>query len=81
MGCVWPGKVHYPDFNHPNAYKFWEEGLRNLTTVYGVTPSGIWIDMNEYSNFVKGEIPESGSCNGESGVENTKNFIEKNIKG
>jgi hypothetical protein len=19
IGCVWPGSVHYPDFNHPNS--------------------------------------------------------------
>jgi hypothetical protein len=35
----------------------------NLTTQYNLTPSGFWIDMNEYSNFVNGEIPENGSCN------------------
>ena len=27
----------------------------NLSANYNVTPSGIWIDMNEFSNFVAGE--------------------------
>lgn len=58
VGKVWPGKVNFPDFNHPNSTKFWIEGLNNLTLNYqGLSPSGIWIDMNEYSNFVlTGEI-------------------------
>ena len=33
----------------------WDEGLRNLTSVYGLKPSGIWLDMNEYTNFIPGE--------------------------
>jgi len=34
LGWVWPGKSYFPDFNHPNASKFWEEGLRNITSLY-----------------------------------------------
>lgn len=30
MGCVWPGKVHFPDFNHPKAFGMWQEGLCKL---------------------------------------------------
>jgi alpha-glucosidase (family GH31 glycosyl hydrolase) len=66
MGCVWPGKVHYPDFNHPDAWDMWHNGLENITTVYGLTPSGFWIDMNEFSNFVNGEIPADGQCQSSS---------------
>ena len=22
-GCVWPGRVHYPDFNNPNTTNLW----------------------------------------------------------
>lgn len=56
VGNVWPGDTYYPDFNHPNSSIFWTEGIGNLTTNYNMTPSGIWIDMNEFANFVNGEI-------------------------
>lgn len=63
VGCVWPGKTYYTDYNHPNATKFWQNGLQNLTNNYGLTPSGIWIDMNEYSNFIYSELlDETKSC-------------------
>jgi len=61
VGKVWPGEVHFPDFNHPNAQKFWTEGLRNISKNYNWTgPDAIWIDMNEFSNFVNGEILTDG---------------------
>lgn len=66
IGCVWPGKVNYPDFNHPKSYDFWAEGLMNLTNNYGITPSGFWIDMNEFSNFVHGEIDVEEDCSQQS---------------
>ncbi|KAL4492018.1 hypothetical protein ABPG72_008439 [Tetrahymena utriculariae] len=62
IGCVWPGKVNYPDFNHPKSYDFWAEGLMNLTKNYNITPSGFWIDMNEFSNFINGEISDDEVC-------------------
>ena len=34
----------------------------NLTKNYNVTPSGFWIDMNEFSNFINGEIRLNESC-------------------
>lgn len=27
VGCVWPGKTFFTDFNHPKAQQFWTEGL------------------------------------------------------
>ena len=24
-GCVWPGEVNFPDFNHPNVTQFWTD--------------------------------------------------------
>ena len=57
VGRVWPGETNFPDFNSPNSFSFWSEGLSNISKNYGIVePSGIWIDMNEYSNFINGEI-------------------------
>jgi len=53
QGQVWPGLVNYPDFYNPNTSLFWDIGLNDL---YQQVPfSGIWLDMNEVSNFVDGE--------------------------
>ena len=60
VGCVWPGDVYYNDFNHPNASEVWYQGLKKLADL--VQPSGIWLDMNEFSNFAFGEIPPEGNC-------------------
>jgi alpha-glucosidase (family GH31 glycosyl hydrolase) len=57
IGKVWPGETTFPDFNSPNSFEFWSEGLSNISKNYGIIePSGIWIDMNEFSNFINGEI-------------------------
>ena len=60
MNCVWPGKVSYPDFNHPNASIFWKKQLAQL---YSKMPfDGLWLDMNEPSAFVEGEIDPNKDC-------------------
>lgn len=42
---------------------YWAEGLLNLTKNYDApVPSGIWIDMNEFSNFNNGEVSIDGEC-------------------
>ena len=49
MGAVWPGKVHFVDYLHPNASRYWHSQLDRL---YELIPfSGVWLDMNEPSNF------------------------------
>jgi len=53
LGQVWPGPVNYPDFFNPNTSMFWEIGLDLLYNE--VEFAGIWLDMNEASNFVPGE--------------------------
>jgi len=54
LGQVWPGDVNYPDWFNPNTSMFWEIGLDLL---YNEVPfSGIWLDMNEASNFVPGDV-------------------------
>ena len=53
VGRVWPGWVHFPDFTHPNASKWWFQQLEAFHQV--VEFDGAWIDMNEPSNFCDGE--------------------------
>lgn len=55
VGWVWPGEVFYPDFNHPNSTRVWHSCFEDFMNKYNFLPSGIWIDMNENSNFNAGE--------------------------
>ena len=52
VGSVWPGAVYYVDFWHPNADKYWSEMMEML--YQKIQFSGIWLDMNEFSNFCQG---------------------------
>ena len=29
-GEVWPGQVHFVDYQHPNAFTFWKQQLKRL---------------------------------------------------
>lgn len=44
VGAVWPGRVHFVDYLHPNSSNYWQSQLDRL---YQLIPfSGIWLDMN-----------------------------------
>lgn len=49
LGQVWPGPVHFPDWFAENTTSYWEHQLADLYSL--VEYDGIWIDMNEVSNF------------------------------
>ncbi|KAL7979401.1 hypothetical protein Chor_015425 [Crotalus horridus] len=52
IGMVWPGFSAYPDFTNPTTHQWWLENLKHLHT--HIPFDGVWIDMNEPSNFIDG---------------------------
>ncbi|XP_056421060.1 sucrase-isomaltase, intestinal isoform X1 [Hyla sarda] len=58
IGEVWPGVTVFPDYTNPECTKWWVNEC--LEFYKKVKYDGIWIDMNEVSNFVKGS---SKGCN------------------
>ncbi|KYQ89141.1 alpha-glucosidase [Tieghemostelium lacteum] len=57
VGKVWPGYTLFPDFLHPNAQSFWTQQFRGWYKQ--VEFDGVWIDMNEPSNFCDGDCGSS----------------------
>jgi alpha-glucosidase len=58
-GVVWPGPVHFPDWFHPNSQAFWDQQFDTFFNAdSGVDIDGLWIDMNEASNFCDYPCPD-----------------------
>jgi alpha-glucosidase len=52
LGIQWPGTVAWPDWFAPNTSKWWtNEVHRFFDAETGIDIDGIWVDMNEASNF------------------------------
>lgn len=51
-GVVWPGPTNFPDWFAPSSQDFWTEMFNTFFNAEtGVDIDGLWIDMNEPSNF------------------------------
>ncbi|KXN82694.1 putative alpha/beta-glucosidase agdC [Leucoagaricus sp. SymC.cos] len=52
IGLVWPGVTVWPDWFNPNVTEYWNNEFLNFyDPETGVDIDGVWIDMNEPSNF------------------------------
>uniref|UniRef100_A0A6I8SYA0 Lysosomal alpha-glucosidase n=1 Tax=Xenopus tropicalis TaxID=8364 RepID=A0A6I8SYA0_XENTR len=54
VGKVWPGLTVFPDFTMPETFSWWYDMVKLFHDQ--VPFDGIWIDMNEPSNFVQGSV-------------------------
>ncbi|XP_076075662.1 lysosomal alpha-glucosidase-like [Mytilus galloprovincialis] len=54
IGKVWPGDVVFPDFTNNRSFDYWTQLVKSFHDK--VQFDGMWIDMNEISNFVAGSI-------------------------
>lgn len=52
VGRVWPGDTVFPDFFHPKAFSYWHDLAEKFHKQ--IPFDGLWVDMNEPSNFVSG---------------------------
>lgn len=68
LSQVWPGPTYFPDWFAPNAQQYWSTQFQQFFEL--IKFDGIWIDMNEASNFCNadgnGQVCNllSGPCDG-----------------
>lgn len=51
LGVVWPGVTVFPDWFNTDVQSYWNNEFSLFFSPNGVDIDGLWIDMNEPSNF------------------------------
>lgn len=54
IGYVWPDQANYPDWFNPNTTSWYTDSLTDLHDNKKIAFDGLWLDMNEASNFCDG---------------------------
>ncbi|KAG1674693.1 hypothetical protein FOA52_007217 [Chlamydomonas sp. UWO 241] len=56
LGTVWSGPSHWVDWLHPRASEYWLAEIASWRADGAPAFDGLWIDMNEPSNFCTGDV-------------------------
>eukprot|EP01113_Clastostelium_recurvatum_P013817 TRINITY_DN1741_c0_g1_i2.p1 TRINITY_DN1741_c0_g1~~TRINITY_DN1741_c0_g1_i2.p1 ORF type:complete len:845 (-),score=218.14 TRINITY_DN1741_c0_g1_i2:39-2573(-) len=64
IGKVWPGTTAFPDWLHPKTPQWWSNQIAAFHA-NGVPFDGMWIDMNEPSNFCDGQCDSTPASHGD----------------